>query len=79
MDKQKTVTKKDLQTAKLALGSEIQDLRAEMKYGFKEVRESFIELKELLEPTVRALDTTLLDIRDLKQRVAKLEKQAGVK
>ena len=72
------VAKQDLADLKLELASDIHDVTLEMKRGFLSVQGSLKELSDLLRPTARALDATLLDIRDLKRRVARLEKQSGL-
>lgn len=71
-------TKKDIESAKLELASEMHDLRKEMTGGFEAVEAYISELRDLLKPTARALDATLIDVRALKRRVSRLEKQTGI-
>jgi F0F1-type ATP synthase membrane subunit b/b' len=65
-----------VEDAKVELRAEIHDLRTEMKQGFSGVNQSIVEIKDLLQPTTRALDIVLLDVRNHEHRLTRLERRS---
>lgn len=54
------------------------DVRAEMQTGFRELRAEIIEIKEVLEPLVKAFDNDAQKIVEHDRRIERLETHVGI-